>query len=112
MGAPAHFGGAVPLISVGVGTRRLAGAAAQQLAHEDATILLIDEVEYGLEPHRLVHLLRHLQRKDTFAQVFVTTHSPTALQHLDPNDLMMVRSAGGKTATGRVSCRGRVGQYG
>ncbi|HEY9565830.1 MAG TPA: AAA family ATPase [Nocardioides sp.] len=93
----ALFDGSVPLTNFGLGTRRLAGAAAQQLAHEDATILLIDEVEYGLEPHRLVHLLRHLQRKDTFAQVFVTTHSPTALQHLDPNDLMMVRSAGGKT---------------
>lgn len=93
----ALFDGPVPLTNFGLGTRRLAGAAAQQLAHEDSTILLVDEVEYGLEPHRLVHLLRYLQRKDAFAQVFVTTHSPTALQHLAPNDLMMVRSAGGKT---------------
>ncbi|MCL8026461.1 ATP-dependent nuclease [Nocardioides bruguierae] len=93
----ALFDGPVPLTNFGLGTRRLAGAATQQLAHEDSTILLVDEVEYGLEPHRLVHLLRHLQKKDAFAQVFVTTHSPTALQHLHPNDLMMVRSTGGKT---------------
>lgn len=93
----ALFDGPVPLTNFGLGTRRLAGAAAQQLAHEDSTILLVDEVEYGLEPHRLVHLLRYLQRKDTFSQVFVTTHSPSALQHLDPSDLVMVRSEGGET---------------
>ncbi|UFU06320.1 ATP-dependent nuclease [Ruania halotolerans] len=93
----ALFDGPVPLTNFGLGTRRLAGAAAQQLAHEDSTILLVDEVEYGLEPHRLVHLLRYLQRKDTFSQVFVTTHSPSALQHLDPSDLVMVRSEDGET---------------
>ncbi len=93
----ALFDGPVPLTNFGLGTRRLAGAAAQQLAHEDSTILLVDEVEYGLEPHRLVHLLRYLQRKDTFSQVFVTTHSPSALQHLDPSDLIMIRSEGGET---------------
>lgn len=93
----ALFDGPVPLTNFGLGTRRLAGAAAQQLAHEDSTILLVDEVEYGLEPHRLVHLLRYLQRKDTFSQVLVTTHSPSALQHLDPSDLVMVRSVDGET---------------
>jgi hypothetical protein len=93
----ALFDGQVPLMNFGLGTRRLAGAAAQQLAHEDSTILLVDEVEHGLEPHRLVHLLRHLQKREAFAQVFVTTHSPTALQHLHPTDLVMVRSAGGST---------------
>jgi len=93
----ALFDGPIPLTNFGLGTRRLAGAAAQQLAHEDSTILLVDEVEYGLEPHRLVHLLRYLQRKDTFSQVFVTTHSPSALQHLSPSDLVMVRSKDGET---------------
>lgn len=97
----ALFDGPVPLTNFGLGTRRLAGAAAQQLAHEDSTILLVDEVEYGLEPHRLVHLLRYLQRKDTFSQVFVTTHSPSALQHLDPSDLVMVRSEGGGQTAAR-----------
>lgn len=93
----ALFDGEVPLTNFGLGTRRLAGVAAQQMAHDDATILLVDEVEYGLEPHRLVHLLRHLEKKDSFAQVFVTTHSPTVLQNLDPGDLVMVRSADGAT---------------
>lgn len=94
----ALFDDEVPLTNYGLGTRRLAGTAAQQMAHDDATILLVDEVEYGLEPHRLVHLLRHLRNKESFAQVFVTTHSPTVLQNLDPGDLVVVRSADGETA--------------
>lgn len=84
-------------MNFGLGTRRLAGAATQQLANGGASVLLVDEVEYGLEPHRLVHLLTYLRNKDAFSQVFVTTHSPTALQHLDPEDLVMVRSTSGAT---------------
>jgi putative ATP-dependent endonuclease of OLD family len=53
----ALYEGAVPLSNYGLGSRRLAGVAAQQLANADKGIILIDEVEYGLEPHRLVNLL-------------------------------------------------------
>ncbi|MDQ1104818.1 ATP-dependent nuclease [Nocardioides zeae] len=93
----ALFDGAVPLTNFGLGTRRLTGAATQQLANQGTATLLVDEVEHGLEPHRLVHLLRHLRTSDAFSQVFVTTHSPTALMHLEPEDLVMVRSSGGLT---------------
>ena len=91
----ALFEGDVPLTNFGLGTRRLTGAATQQLANDGSTTLLVDEVEYGLEPHRLVHLLRYLRNRRAFSQVFVTTHSPTALLHLEPHELMMVRSTGG-----------------
>lgn len=93
----ALFDGDIPLMNFGLGTRRLAGAATQQLANGGASVLLVDEIEYGLEPHRLVHLLTYLRNKEAFSQVFVTTHSPTALQHLDPEDLVMVRCTGGAT---------------
>lgn len=93
----ALFDGDIPLTSFGLGTRRLTGAATQQLANQGTTTLLVDEIEHGLEPHRLVHLLRHLRTSDAFAQVFVTTHSPTVLMHLEPEDLVMVRSSGGVT---------------
>lgn len=84
-------------MSFGLGTRRLAGAAAQQLAHAGSAILLVDEVEYGLEPHRLAHLLTTLRTPNAYAQVFITTHSPTALVHLDAQDLVTVRSTAGIT---------------
>lgn len=93
----ALFEGDVPLTNFGLGTRRLTGAATQQLANNGQAALLVDEVEHGLEPHRLVHLLQYLRRDQAFSQVFVTTHSPTALQHLDPEDLAMVRSTAGVT---------------
>lgn len=93
----ALFDGDIPLTNFGLGTRRLTGAATQELANQGTTTLLVDEVEHGLEPHRLVHLLRHLRTSDAFSQVFVTTHSPTALMHLEPEDLVMVRSSNGAT---------------
>ncbi len=88
----ALFDGDIPLINFGLGTRRLAGAATQQLANEGATTLLVDEVEYGLEPHRLFHLLRHLRNANAFSQVFATTHSPMALRYLEPDELIRVHS--------------------
>lgn len=84
----------VPLTSFGLGTRRLAGIATQQLAFAHKTILMIDEIEYGLEPHRLVYLLHHLRNSGEVAQVFVTTHSPVAVEQLQASDLCVVRSDG------------------
>lgn len=89
----ALYEGDVPLTNYGLGTRRLAGIAAQQLAHDGKAFLLVDEVEYGLEPHRLVNLLAQLRRADIPGQVFITTHSPTVLRHLAAQDLAVVRSS-------------------
>lgn len=94
----ALYEGEVPLTNYGLGSRRLAGIAAQQLAHDGKAFLLVDEVEYGLEPHRLVNLLAQLRRADIPGQVFVTTHSPTVLRNLSAEDLAVVRSfADGRT---------------
>lgn len=88
----ALYEGVVPLTNYGLGSRRLAGIAAQQLAHDGKAFLFVDEIEYGLEPHRLVNLLSQLRRTDISGQVFITTHSPTVLRHLDAGDLAVVRS--------------------
>ncbi len=98
----ALFEGQVPLMNFGLGSRRLAGAATQQLAYDGQALLLVDEVEHGLEPHRLVHLLTQLRAPQAYAQVFVTTHSPTALLHLDAKDLNAARSTGGVTKLKRL----------
>jgi hypothetical protein len=98
----ALFEGQVPLMNFGLGSRRLAGAATQQLAYDGKALLLVDEVEHGLEPHRLVHLLAQLRRPQVFAQVFVTTHSPTALLHLEAKELTAASSSGGVTTLKRL----------
>lgn len=90
-GVLALFEGEVPLTNYGLGSKRLAGLATQQLAYAHRTIVLIDEVEYGLEPHRLVYLLNQLRKSEDVAQIFVTTHSPVAVEQLAASDLAVVR---------------------
>ncbi|MFG1637451.1 ATP-dependent endonuclease [Pseudonocardia alni] len=92
----ALFEGEVPLTSYGLGTRRLAGITTQEMASESKSVILIDEIEHGLEPHRLVHLLKHLRSEGRPAQVFTTTHSPVAVEQLNSSDLAVIRSNHGQ----------------
>lgn len=94
-GVLALFNGPVPLTNYGLGSRRLTGLAAQQLAYEHKTIVLIDEIEYALEPHRLVHLLYGLRHSADVAQTLTTTHSPVAVEQLNASDLAVVRCIDG-----------------
>ncbi|MDA9519054.1 DNA helicase [Bradyrhizobium sp. CCBAU 11434] len=87
--------GDLPLRRLGVGSSRLFTAALQDYARAKASVALIDEVEHGLEPHRISRLLRELKKEKadgkTKAQVFMTTHSPVVLQELSVNELNVVR---------------------
>ena len=55
--------------------------------------MLIDEVEYGLEPHRLLHVLEHLRKraKSSKGQVILTTHSPLVVEAVSAAELHVVR---------------------
>jgi putative ATP-dependent endonuclease of OLD family len=88
-----HDQAGVPLHALGTGSARLLTAGLQRAAAQASTIALVDEVEYGLEPHRLKRLLDSLGAKDVEAplQVFMTTHSPVALRELISNQLFIVR---------------------
>lgn len=108
--------GPIPLRQAGLGSSRLLTMGLQHEAGRAGGITLIDEIEHGLEPHRvrgLLHILRsgtRLQESadannmggdaaadDTANQVFLTTHSPVALCELEPADLRVVRSDNGVT---------------
>jgi len=79
IGLTAPKGGvALPLISWGAGTRRLAALTIAASLHHKAPITLVDELERGLECYRQRTLVRTL--KDGPSQVFVTTHSAAALR--------------------------------
>lgn len=72
------FGVKLPLTSWGAGTRRLAAlqiAAADQEGHP---LVLVDELERGLEPYRQRVLMMELLTRPS--QVFVTTHSASVLK--------------------------------
>ncbi|EKT4566762.1 AAA family ATPase [Pseudomonas putida] len=91
----AHDATGVPLRALGTGSSRLLVAGLQREAAQRLSIVLVDEVEYGLEPHRLTRLLNSLGAKDNPAslQVFMTTHSPIAIRELSGNQIFVVRKS-------------------
>jgi len=94
----------VPLTGSGLGTRRLTSLAIQEKAIADGAIVLVDEVEHGLEPHRLHSLLRHLKRRTDggVGQVIMTTHAPLAVEALRAADISVVRCVAGTTTVREV----------
>lgn len=92
----------VPIKMSGLGTRRLTALAIQRLAVPEGGIILIDEFENGLEPHRVRHALKVL--RDQIAvdkvgkgQVILTTHSSITVEELKPQQLAIVCKKGTET---------------
>jgi len=95
----------VPLRRAGLGTRRLLSIAMQREVAKSGGICLLDEVEHGLEPHRIRHLVRLLRddsEAETRSQVLMTTHAPVVIEELDAQHLRVVRSSNGCTQVLRV----------
>lgn len=108
LGVPlALFDGSVPVELKGSGTRKLVGAAIGMGMTESGAILVIDEIETGLEPHRLRGLLRRLRSNAEAegGQVILTTHSPVTITELDEFEVAAVHSTGGTTAVQKMAAR-------
>ena len=93
-----HDEDGVPLRGLGIGSTRLLIAGLQRKAAAQSTIILIDELEHGLEPHRIIRLLGSLGAKEVPPplQVFMTTHSPAALRELSGSQLFVTRGSAEK----------------
>jgi len=74
----------VPLRNKGSGSKRLIGAAMQMKLHGGKNISIIDEIELGLEPHRIRGLTYKL--KKSRQQIFATTHSPVVIRELSATE--------------------------
>ncbi|WP_186173271.1 ATP-dependent nuclease [Burkholderia gladioli] len=94
IGGLALHDGDIPLRQLGLGSRRMLLCGIQQLGLEDGHITLFDEVEFGLEPHRIARLLKHV-REDKRGQYFLTTHSPIVLREFTINELFFVHNKKG-----------------
>jgi putative ATP-dependent endonuclease of OLD family len=94
----------IPLTAAGLGTRRLTSIAVQETAAIGGDIVLVDEIEHGLEPHRLLHILHRMKQRVATGrgQVIVTTHSPVAVQALQAADICVVRNMEGATTVRQV----------
>lgn len=88
-----HGADGVPLRALGTGSTRLLLAGLQRQASQQSTVVLIDELEHGLEPHRIIRLLGSIGAKDAIPplQAFVTTHSPVAIRELRGDQVFVVR---------------------
>lgn len=81
----------IPLKRLGKGSRKLLSVAIQLANNKDKGIILVDEIELGLEPDRIIRLLRTLLQQSG-VQIILTTHSATVLQELNYNQVALLHS--------------------
>ncbi|WP_179338762.1 ATP-dependent nuclease [Winogradskyella ludwigii] len=79
----------VPFRLKGKGSKRLISIAIQAELAKSGGIVLIDEIEQGLEPDRAQHLAKTLKLENT-GQVFITTHSRDVIVELDVDNLYKI----------------------
>lgn len=105
VGGLALHDGDIPLRQLGLGSRRMLLCGIQKMGLEEGHITLFDEVEFGLEPHRITRLIKHV-REDKRGQYFLTTHSPVVLRELTVSDLYIVHSKAGVVRVIPAYCEG------
>jgi putative ATP-dependent endonuclease of OLD family len=79
----------VPYRLKGKGTKRLTSIAIQSILVREGGIMLIDEIEQGLEPDRVKQAVRALDSHDA-GQIFLTTHSREVITELGSQPLLFV----------------------
>lgn len=94
IGGLALHDGDIPLRQLGLGSRRMLLCGIQKMGFEEGHITLFDEVEFGLEPHRIARLIKHI-REDQVGQYFLTTHSPIVLRELSVKELYITHNNSG-----------------
>ncbi len=94
-----HGGDKIPLRLKGKGSKRIISVGIQQALASDNGIILIDEIEQGLEPDRVKNLVRAIASNDSNAQVFMSTHSQSAVEELDTDCIYVL-----KNKDGMVTC--------
>ena len=79
----------IPYRLHGKGSKRLMSMAVQLEMTKQGGIVLIDELEQGLEPDRIVSLVRKLKQTSS-GQVFITTHSLNVILEASSQNLFVL----------------------
>ncbi len=86
----------IPVRQFGTGSKKLIASGLQVESTVEGAILLFDEIETGLEPHRLRNLIRVLKRElANKGQIIATTHSSVSLVEFDAANIVVVRNDNG-----------------
>lgn len=92
------FEGDAPLSQFGTGSQRLLSMGLNIGAAPGEALLLIDEIENGLEPYRLRNLINEFRSERSAAgQILMTTHSPVVVAECSLDEIMVVHSVDGIT---------------
>lgn len=85
----------IPFRLKGKGSKRLLSLAIQLALTQPSGVILIDEIEQGLEPDRVQHLVNVLA-KNSDKQIIITTHSSNVITEIPCNTLFIMRNGAGK----------------
>jgi AAA15 family ATPase/GTPase len=99
----------VPVYMLGKGSKKLMLIAIEKYLISSAEspedhIILMDEVENGLEPHRLIHVIFTLREMidQSNSQVILSTHSPVVLVEIAGNGTYRVKNYNGDITVTRL----------
>jgi predicted ATP-dependent endonuclease of OLD family len=84
----ALYSSEIPYRLKGKGSKRLLSIAIQLELVKEGGIILIDEIEQGLEPDRVKHLVKILKERGN-RQVIITTHSCNVIEELSYKDIFL-----------------------
>ena len=89
------FDDKVPFAQRGLGSKRLLSIGMNVNAFDDGTLVLVDEVETGLEPYRISALINQFRKQfKDHGQVIVTTHSVSAVCECSINEVCVCNNNG------------------
>lgn len=94
--------GDIPLRQLGLGSKRMLSCGIQSETLENQHITLVDEIESGLEPHRISRLIKHFKEDEQGCYLF-TTHSPIVLRELNFEELNVVHNREGFISIRNIS---------
>ena len=87
----------VPFAQRGLGSKRLLSIGMNVNTYDNSSVILVDELETGLEPYRISALINELRKqfKDS-GQVIMTTHSRSVVCECTVDELAVVHASGGE----------------
>ncbi len=93
----------IPFVQRGLGSKRLLSIGMNVNAYDDGTLVLIDEVETGLEPYRISTLINQFREQfKENGQLIMTTHSRSVVCECNVSELCTVTNNEGELSVNRL----------
>ena len=98
------FDDKVPFAQRGLGSKRLLSIGMNVNACDDGTLVLVDEVETGLEPYRISALINQFRSQfKAHGQLIMTTHSMSAVCECSVNEVCVCYNSDGELNLHRLN---------